>query len=75
MMITLKKVSIDDGRISMRDQFGRVNNKAQAIRDLDKLRLAILLDDIKKNSDKYPDSRNDWVEWLNEDSGDRVDQL
>lgn len=59
----------------MRDQFGRMNNKAQAIRELDKLRLALLFDDMKKNPDKYPNGTNDWIEWLSKDSGDRVDQL
>jgi len=59
----------------MVDQFGRTNNKAQVIRELDKLRMAYLLDDIKKNPDKYPDNRMDWVEWLNKESGNNMDEF
>jgi len=59
----------------MVDQFGRTNNKAQAIRELDKLRMAYLLDDIKRNPDKYPDNRMDWVEWLNKESGNNMDEF
>lgn len=59
----------------MVDEFGRTNNKAQAIKELDKLRLAYLLDDIKNNPDKYPDNRMDWLEWLNKDSGSNMDDF
>lgn len=59
----------------MKDEYGRINNKAQVIRSLDKLRMAYLLDDIKKNQDKYPNDTMEWVEWLNTDSGDSIDNL
>jgi hypothetical protein len=59
----------------MVDEFGRTDNKAQAIRKFDKLKLASLFDDIKRNPDKYPDSITDWIEWLNKDSGDSVCEL
>lgn len=59
----------------MKDEYGRVNNKSQVIRELDKLRLAYLLDDIKSNPDKYPSDRMEWLEWLNADSGVDLDNL
>jgi hypothetical protein len=59
----------------MKDEYGRIDNKAQVIRSLDKLRMAYLLDDIKKNPDKYPNDTMEWVEWLNMDSGDSIDNL
>lgn len=59
----------------MRDDYGRINNKAQVIRELDKLRMAYLLNDIKSNPDKYPSTTMEWVEWLNMDSGDNLDSL
>jgi len=59
----------------MKDEYGRTDNKAQVIRSLDKLRMAYLLNDIKKNTDKYPNDTMEWVEWLNMDSGDSIDNL
>lgn len=59
----------------MKDEYGRINNKAQVIRELDKLRMAYLLNDIKSNPDKYPSTTMEWVEWLNMDSGDNLDSL
>lgn len=59
----------------MKDEYGRIDNKAQVIRSLDKLRMAYLLDDIKKNPDKYPNDTMEWVEWINMDSGDSIDNL
>lgn len=51
------------------------NNKAQTIRELDKLRLACLLNDIKSNPNKYPRTTMEWIKWLNMDSGDSVNSL
>lgn len=59
----------------MRDEYGRINNRAQIIRRLDKLRLAHLLSLIVENPDKYPKSTVEWLEWLNADSGERIDKL
>lgn len=59
----------------MRDAYGRIKNKSQVIRNLDKLRLAYLFDDVKRNPDKYPSDRIRWLEWLNADSGDNLDNL
>lgn len=53
----------------MKDEYGRTNTRAQAIRSLDNLRIAMFLEDIKRNPEKYPDDKNDWVEWLNQKSG------
>ena len=46
----------------VKDEYGRVDNKAQAIRSLDELRLSYFLDDIKSNPDKhkYPDDPEGW---------------
>lgn len=54
----------------MKDEFGREQNNSQAIRSLDKVRMAMFLQDIKGNPDKYPNDRSGWVEWLNKNSGD-----
>lgn len=59
----------------MKDEYGIINNKAQVIRELPKLRLAYLLNDIKSNPDKYPNSIMTWAEWLGMDSGDNLDNL
>lgn len=54
----------------MKDEFGREQNNSQAIRSLDKVRMAMFLQDIKNNPDNYPNDRSSWVEWLNKNSGD-----
>ena len=56
----------------VKDEYGRVDNKAQAIRSLDELRLSYLLNDIKSNPDKYkcPDDPEGWLEWLNKEIGE-----
>ena len=59
----------------MKDEYGRINNRAQAIRSFDNLRLAYLMKDVLENPNKYPQNINDWLEWLNADSGDSVDNL
>ena len=59
----------------MKDEYGRIYNKTQVIRSLDKLRMAYLLNDIKSNLDKYPNTTMEWLEWLNMDSGDSIDNL
>ena len=59
----------------MKDKDGRINNKAQVIRNLDKLRMAHLFNDMKSNPKKYPNSVEEWIEWLNKDSGDSIDNL
>lgn len=59
----------------MLDDFGRASNKAQAIRNMDKLRMAYLFDDMQKNSEKYPSTREEWLEWLNKDSGNNIFDL
>ena len=59
----------------MRDEYGRDNNKAQAIRSLDKVRMAHLLNDIKNNPDKYPENVEGWIIWLNKKSGDNIFSL
>lgn len=59
----------------MKDEYGRIEDKAHVIRSLDKLRMAHLFNNIKSHPEKYPDNVNDWLEWLNKDSGDTIDNL
>lgn len=56
----------------MKDEYGRINTRAQVIRNLANLRLALLLDDIKRNPEKYPSDKNDWIEWLDQESGEDI---
>lgn len=59
----------------MRDEYGRIDNRAQVIRSLDKLRLAHFLSLIVENPGHYPKSTVEWLDWLNADSGESIDKL
>lgn len=59
----------------MRDEYGRINNRAQVIRSLDKLRLAHFLTLIVENPEEYPKNTMEWLDWLNAESGDSIDKL
>lgn len=59
----------------MKDEYGRINSKLQVIRSLANVRMAWLSNDIKENPDKYPNTRAEWFKWLNQDSGDSLDNL
>lgn len=61
--------------VILKDEFGRINNRAQVIRHLDKLRLAYLLELVVKNPEEYPKSTIEWLDWLNADSGESIDKL
>ena len=37
--------------------------------------MAHLFNDMKNHPEKYPDNVERWLEWLNKDSGDSVDNL
>lgn len=41
------------------------DNRAKAIRSMDKLRLAMLLEDVSQHKEKYPKSKEEWLNWLN----------
>ena len=56
----------------MKDEYGRTNTRAEAIRNLANFRIAILLNDIKENPEKYPANKKDWVEWLDQESGEDI---
>lgn len=59
----------------MRDKYGRINNRAQVIRSLDKIRLAHFLTLIVENTEEYPKNTMEWLDWLNAESGDSIDKL
>lgn len=59
----------------MKDEYGRINNRAQAIRSFDKLKLAYLLSLIVENPNEYPKSTVGWFNWLDTDSGESIDKL
>lgn len=64
-----------NGGDCLKDEYGRVNNKAQVIRNLDKTRMAYLFNDMKSNPEKYPRSIEEWYEWLEKSSGDSITTL
>ena len=45
----------------MKDEYGRINNRAQAIREMNKLHMAYIFKDI--------------AEWLDADSGETIDNF
>jgi hypothetical protein len=47
----------------------------QVIRKMDKFRVSMLLEQIVKHSEDYPFSREEWLKWLNEPAGDRIDEF
>lgn len=49
-----------------KDTTGSLNNKAQAIRELNDDELAALLNEIVANEDNCPRTISGWKEWLNE---------
>ena len=48
----------------MKDKYGRDDTKFEAIRKLKKEQLTFLLNDISKNSKKYPQNEDDWQSGL-----------
>lgn len=48
------------------DEFGRKNNKAQAIREMSDEELATALNEIVAQQDNCPRTIDGWKEWLNE---------
>ena len=59
----------------MNNDYEKVSTKAQTIRVLDKLRLALLLDDISSHPEKYPRNKNEWLYWLNTECGNTISGL
>ena len=49
------------------DEFGRKNNKAQAIRELSNNELATLLNELVAQQDNCPHTIDGWKEWLTEE--------
>lgn len=48
------------------DEFGRKNNKAQAIREMSDDELAALLNELVAQQDNCPHTVGGWKEWLSE---------
>ena len=59
----------------MKDEYGRINNRAQAIREMSKLHMAYIFKDISEHPEKYPKTTTEWLEWLNADSGETIDNF
>ena len=59
----------------MNDEYGRTNNRAQVIRNLDKVQMAWLLHDLQEHPEKYPDTVTEWFKWLDSDSGNSLEKL
>lgn len=59
----------------MKDENEVVLNRLQAIRKMNKIHLAHLLNFIKNNPEKYPDNVNEWLEWMSKESENRVDEF
>lgn len=49
------------------DEFGRKNNKAQAIREMSDEELAALLNELVAQQDNCPHTIDGWKEWLTEE--------
>lgn len=47
-----------------RDEFGRKNNKAQAIREMSNEELAAFLNELVAQQDNCPQTIDGWKEWL-----------
>lgn len=50
-----------------KDEFGRKNNKAQAIREMNNEELAAALNEIVAQQDNCPRTIEGWKQWLQED--------
>lgn len=50
-----------------RDEFGRKNNKARAIRELSDDELSALLNELVAQQDNCPQTIDGWKEWLQEE--------
>ena len=50
-----------------KNEFGRKNNKAQAIHELSDNELAALLNELVAQQDNYPHTVSGWKEWLTEE--------
>lgn len=48
------------------DEFGRRNNKAQAIREMSDEELAVFLNELVAQQDNCPRTVSEWKEWLQE---------
>ena len=63
------------GGFDVKDEWGRSQNRAQAIREFSTPNIAVLLNDIVNNPDKYPKTEKEWIRWLLRDSGNAVKEL
>lgn len=59
----------------MKDRFGRINSRYQAIGEFSLTELACLLVSIKKYPNEFPDTLSEWKEWLKQESGEDVEHL
>ena len=59
----------------MKDRFGRIKNRHQAIEEFNIGDLAYLFYRITVYPEQYPKTFNKWVAWLKEESGEDVIHL
>ena len=59
----------------MKDQWGRINNKCQAIREFNICDMAYFLSLVKKNHENYPGTYAEWISWLEKESGENINKL
>ena len=50
-----------------KDEFGRKNNKAQAVREMSDEELATLLNELVAQQDNCPQTIDGWKQWLQEE--------
>lgn len=53
---------------TVKDEFGRKNNKAQAVREMSDEELAATLNEIVAQQDNCPQTIDGWKQWLQEEA-------
>lgn len=59
----------------MKDRFGRINNRHQAIGEFSLIDLAYLFSMISRYPTEYPNDYEGWKDWLQQESGEDIDNF
>lgn len=59
----------------MKDEFGRINNRHQAIGEFSLIDLAYLLNMISRYPTEYPNNYEGWKDWLRQASGEDIENF